>query len=185
MSNGDKASRTAAVMSTAAAIAAGLAWLRSGKAAQAAPGELQIPEELMQLVMAIATDVDHIDKTTLQNILDAIAGIRLNILVQGWPPNTEGSRAFAVLCVAAATPYRASDLVIPDGMSLAIKSSPLNAVGSLIFVAKTPAECTNPNSAWPLIPNESITYQVKNANAYHVSTNIAGSIAIFTAEQRS
>lgn len=185
MSNGDKASKTAVVVSTAAAIAAGLAWLKSGKAAQAAPGELQIPEELMQLLIAIAGDVERIDKTTLQSILDAIKAISLNIQVQGWPPNAEGSRSFAVLCVAVATAYPASDMVIPDGMSLAIKASPLNAVGSLIFVARTPAECLNPNSAWPLIPNESITYQVKNADAYQVSTNIAGSIAVFTAEQRS
>jgi len=184
MSNGDKASKTAAVMSTAAAIAAALAWLRSGKA-EAAPGVPQIPEELMQLVVAIATDVNHIDKTTLQNILGAIARISLNIQVQGWPPNAEGTRSFAILCAAAATPYRAFDMEIPDGMSLGIKASPLNAVGSLIYVAKTPAECINPNSAWPLILNESITYQVKNANAFHVSTNIAGSIAIFTVEQRS
>ncbi|GAJ25123.1 unnamed protein product, partial [marine sediment metagenome] len=89
-----------------------------------------------------------------------------------------------VLCPAVATAYQVPDMEIPDGMSLAIKSSPVNALGSLIFVARTPAECTNPNSAWPLIQNESITYQVKNAGAFFVSTNIAGSITIFTAEQR-
>lgn len=181
-------STLAAGMSTAAAIAAVLAWLAAAKRAKAAPpGEIPeipgIPEELVRLIIAIAASIDAIDQNTLA-IIDAIKGLTLEGGL-GWPPNAEGTRSFAILCPAVGTPYQASDMIIPDGMALLIKASPLNAVGSLIFVAKTPAECTNPNSAWPLIPNESIPYFVKNANAFYVSTNIAGSIAIFTAEQRS
>jgi len=181
MSKDDQSSKVAAGMSTAAAIMAALAWLKSGKAEAAPPGT--IPEELMQLVIAIADSAQKVDENTLATVA-AIQALMLEGGL-GWPPNAKGTRSFSILCVAAATPYQASDMEIPDGMALAIKASPLNAVGSLIFVARTPAECTNPNSAWPLVFNEAITYYVKNANVIYVSTNIAGSIAIFTAEQRS
>lgn len=183
MSNEDKASKTAIVVSTGAAIAAGLAWLRSGKKVQAAPGEngAPFPDELMQLIIAIASDVQRMD---LQNILDAINGISLNLQVQGWPPNVIGSRTVAVVCAQPSTSYNLSDMEIPDGMSLVIKAAPGNAIGSLIYVARTPAESTNPFSSWPLIPNEAISYLVKNAESYYVSTNVAGSVAIYTAEQR-
>jgi len=70
-------------------------------------------------------------------------------------------------------------------MLLVIKAWPFNAVGSVIFVATTAAECTNPNSSYPLIPNEPIAYAVENASVFFVSSNIAGSIAIFSAEKRS
>ena len=186
MSERDTASKAAAVMSTAAAVAAALAFIKSGKAQAAAPGTVPgsvIPEELMTLIIAIANNVDHIDTEVLQSILTAIS--TMAIQVRGWPPNVAGVRTFVIVCAVVNRAYEASDMLIPDGMSLVIKASPLNAVGSLIFVAKSPAESTNPNSAWPLVPNEPIAYQVKNADAFHVSTNVANSVALFTAEQRN
>ena len=193
MAEKDKASQAAVVVSVGAAIAAAFALLQ--KRARAAPLEpsqvVSLDEATMNLLIAIAQASGDIDSNTedalakLQEIIDKIGVGAPGVPgVQGWPPNAEGTRSFAILCAAAATPYQASDMEIPDGMSLAIKAWPLNAAASLIFVARTPAECTNPNSAWPLIPNEAITYLVKNAKAFYVSTNIAGSIAIFTAEQR-
>jgi len=176
----DQSSKVAAGMSTAAAIMAALAWLKSGKAEAAPPGA--IPEELMNLVIAIANSAQKVDENTLATIA-AIQALMLEGGL-GWPPNAEGTRSFAVLCPAVATPYQAPDMEIPDGMSLVIKNSPLNAVAALIFVARTPAECTNPNSAWPLVWNEAIIYYVKNTSAFYVSTTIPGSIAVFTAEQR-
>ena len=180
MAERDKTSKAAIVVSVGAAIAAAFAL---GKKVQAAPpgAPIQLPQELWNLIIAIASSVDSVD-TDLDEVISAIKSLAL-AGGRGWPPNADGTRSFSILCVAAATPYEANDMEIPDGMSLAIKASPLNAVGALIFVARTPAECTNPNSAWPLIPNEAITYQVKNAKAFYVSTNVPGSIAIFTAEQ--
>lgn len=195
MGETDKASKAAVAVSIAAAITSALALLEKRvKAAPLEPSQIVgLDEATMNLLIAIAQASGNIDSNTLealdklQDIVDKISGVPgvPGVLsVQGWPPNAEGTRTFAVLCPAVATAYPVPDMEIPDGMSLAIKSSPVNALGSLIFVARTPAECTNPNSAWPLVQNESITYQIKNANAFFVSTNIAGSIAIFTAEQR-
>jgi hypothetical protein len=189
MAKNDSASKAAMVVSIGAAIAA--AYALTQKRAQAAePSQIvSLDEATMNLLIAIAQASGDIDSTTLdaldklQEILDKIgAGAPGG---QGWPPNAEGIRSFAVLCPAAATAYPVPDMEIPDGMALAIKNSPLNAAAALIFVARTPAECTNPNSSWPLVWNEAITYLVKNANAFYVSTNIAGSLAVFTAEQRS
>jgi len=187
MAEKDKSSKAAVVVSIGAAVAATLALLQ--QRVKAEPSQIVgLDEATMNLLIAIAQASGNIDSTTLdalgklQEIIDKIVAGGVG---QGWPPNAEGARTFAVLCLAVATPYPVPDMEIPGGMSLAIKASPLNVPLSLLFVARTPAECTNPNSAWPLIPNESITYQVKNANAFFISTNIAGSIAIFSAEQRS
>ncbi len=187
MADKDKTSQTAVTISVGAAVVAAIALLQK-RAQAAAPGQVfNLDEETMKLLIAIAQASGNIDTNTLaalaklQDIIDKI-GVGGG---QGWPPNTNGTRTFAVLCPAAATPYPVPDMEIPDGMALLIKNSPANAVAALIFVAKTPAECTNPNSSWPLVWNESIPYLVKNANAFYVSTNIAGSIVVFTAEQRS
>jgi len=186
MAEKDKPSKAAIVVSVGAAIAAAFALMRDR--ALAAPAQIVgLDEATMNLLIAIAQASDNIDSNTLEalgKLQDLINKIGVGV-GQGWPPNAEGARTFAVLCPAVAIPYQVPDMEIPDGMALAMKASPLNLVNSLIFVARTPAECTNPNSAWPLVPNEAITYGVQNANAFFVSTNMAGSIAIFSAEQRS
>jgi hypothetical protein len=183
MAKRNKTSDAAVVISVGAAIAA--AWALLQKRAQAAPGQiLSLDEATMKLLIAIAQASGNIDTNTL-DALDKLQEIidKIGVGGRGWPPNTEGTRAFSVACPIAATPYQASDMLVPDGLSLAIKSSPVNAAASLMYVARTPAECTNPNSAWPLVRNEAITFRVKNANAFYVSTDTAGSTAIFTAEQ--
>lgn len=203
MAEKGRSSKAAVVVSIGAAVTAALALLQKRvKAAPLEPSQIVgLDEATMNLLIAIAQAGALIDSNTLgalgklQEIIDKIGvpgipgipeipSIPGVLTVQGWPPNAEGARTFAVLCVAVATAYEVPDMVIPDGMSLAIKASPLNLVDSLIFLARTPAECTNPNSAWPLVPNESITYQVTNANAFYVSTNTAGSIVLFSGEQR-
>jgi len=188
MAGGSKTSDTAIVVSVGAAIAA--AWALLQKRAQAVPpGQIvsqivSLDEATMNLLIAIAQASGNIDSNTLNALakLQEIIG-KIGVGGRGWPPNTEGTRSFAVACYLAATPYQAPEMAIPDGMSLAIKSSPANAAAALIYVARTPAECTNPNSAWPLVRNEAIAYKVKNANAFYISSDTAGSIAIFTAEQ--
>ena len=188
MAEKDKASQAAVAISVGAAIAA--AWALLGKRALAAPlegGIVSLDEATMQLIIAIAQASGNIDS----NILQAL--VKLQAIIdkpgagagQGWPTNAQGTRTFAVACVLANQAYPVPDMTVPDGMALLIKSSPLNALGSFVRVAKTPAECTNPNSSWPLILNESISYFVKNADAFHISSNVAGSIALFSAEQRS
>jgi len=182
----DRTGKTALVVGSAAAIAAAIALSKKTAAAPGGKQVVTLDETTMNLLVAIAQGIQNLNQSfqnlnqSFQNLIPGEPG---QMVVQGWPPNTKGTLSFTVACVAAATAYQVSDVEIPDGMALAIKSSPLNAVGSLIFVARTPAECINPNTAWPLIPNEAITYFIKNAKTIYISSNVAGSIAIFTTEQ--
>ncbi|KKL08912.1 hypothetical protein LCGC14_2571120 [marine sediment metagenome] len=181
-----KSGKAGVVLGGAALVTAAIALAQ--KRAQAAPGDglLKLDEQTMALLIAMAQTTADIEQLVSQ-ILGGLGGDDgpISLQVKGWPPNAEGVRTFVVVCAVVNRAYEASDMVIPDGMSLVIKASPNNAVGSLIYVAKSPAESINPNSSWPLVQNESISYQVKNANAFHVSTNVANSVAVFTAEQRS
>ena len=170
--------RVATGISITAAIAAALAWINSKKAAP--PGELVIPKEFWDLIIAIAASAGTIDDS-IQQVIHELSTLAIN--VQGWPPNVRHIRTFTIVCAAAGQAYQGSPMTIPSGISLVIKANPINAVGSLIYVATTAAESTNPNSSYPLVPNESVGYALQNAEDIYVSSNIAGSIAIFSAEQ--
>ena len=178
----DKNARVAAGITLGAAVTAALAYIHSRKAKAAPPpeGEIVLPEEFMQLIIAMAASAGVIEGK-LQKVIQELSALSVN--VQGWPPNVRRIRTFALVCAAAGTPYRCSQMAIPSGMSLLIKANPLNGVGSLIYVATTAADSTNPNSSFPLVPNESVTYAMQDADQIYVSTNIAGSTALFSAEQ--
>jgi hypothetical protein len=177
----EKSAKMAAGMSTVAAIAAALAWINSRKAQPSPPGgELILPEEFVNLVVAIAANSDTIDNNLLK-VIDELTKLAIN--VQGFPANAQGIRSFSKLCAVANQAYQGDDMVVPEGMSLLIKSYPTNVAASIIRAASSQSDATNPNSSWPLVPNEAVGYQVKNANQIYVSASIAGSIVIFSAER--
>jgi len=178
----NSSAKTALGISTVAAIGAALAWVNSRKPAPPAPpgGELTLPPEFVQLIAAIAATSDSIDENLLR-VIDEITKIAIN--VQGFPANMPGIRSFAKLCAVANQAYQGDDMVVPEGMSLLIKSYPTNGAASIVRVASSQADSTNLNSSWPLVPNEAVGYQVKNANQIYVSASIAGSIVIFSAER--
>jgi len=176
MAQQNRDSKAAVGLSAAATIAAVAAWLNSRK--QVAAGE--IPDEVIQLIMAIAASSNNIEGG-IQQLITELSNLGIN--VQGWPPNVRRIRTFTIVCAVAGQPYRGSPMAIPSGRSLVVKANALNAVGSLIYVATAAAECTNPNSSYPLVPNEPIGYAVQNAEDVYVCSNVAGSTAIFSAEQ--
>ncbi len=177
----DKSAAKAAIgISTAAIIAAAIAVSRKPAAAAPPGGQLTLPPEFVQLIAAILATSDSIDSDLLKAI-DAIS--KLSINVQGFPANAPGTRSFSKLCAVANQSYQSDDMVVPEGMSLLIKSYPTNAGASIIRVASSISDATNPNSSWPLLPNEAVAYQVQNANQIYVSASIAGSLVIFSAER--
>jgi len=176
---GDNDAKAAAGFSAVAAIAAALAL---AKKVQAPGGELVIPKEFWDLIIAIAASGGTIDNS-IQEVIQKLT--KLSINVQGWPPNVRRIRTFAIVCAVVGQTYQGGQMTIPSGMSLLIKASPLNGVGSLIYVAPTAADSTNPNSSYPLVPNEPVSYAIQDADQIYVSTNIAGSTAIFSAEQET
>ena len=181
MAEDKSAAKMAAGVSTVAAIAATLAWLNSRKAAAAPPGEdFVLPDEFIQLIATIAATSDSIDNNLLR-VITEVAKLAIN--VQGFPANARGVRTFTQNCAVANQAYQGNDMVVPEGMSLIIKSYPTNPFGSLIRVASALSDATNINSSWPLMPNEAVGYQVQNADQMYVSATVAGMLAVFSVER--
>lgn len=176
----DNKAGVAAVMSTAAAVAAALAYINSKKAQAAPGGELVLPDEFVQLIIAIAASAGTIDNS-IQEVIQELT--KLSINVQGFPANARGTRSFSIVCTVANQAYQGNDMIVPEGMSLLIKSYPTNAIGSLVRVASALSDATNLNSSWPLMPNEAVGYQVQNANEMYVSGTAAGLLVIFSVEK--
>lgn len=176
----DRASQVAAGMSTAAAIAAAAAWMASRKVQAAPPpGEITIPPELMELLVAIALSTERVDENVIA-LLNAIQTMAIS--TQGWVPNADYMIATRVQCVLANTPYRLPDIVIPDDMNVVLLGWPLNV--GWIQVGSSPAECTNVNQSYPLLQGSTVGYRVKNANSLYVSAASAGDFVVVTVEQR-
>lgn len=170
----------AAGMSTAAAIAAGLALLAAMKRAEAAPpGEVpEIPQELVQLIIAIAASADAVDDNT-RAIIAAIKALSFEGAL-GWPPNVNSGTALRI--AIATTGTRMPYIAVPSGMALVIKAWPLNP--GWLQVGFSLAECTNVNQSYPLLPNESVGYFIQNADEVYIAATVAGCFACLTVEQR-
>jgi hypothetical protein len=172
MAGQDNSAKVAAGASTIAAIAAALAYLKIKK-----PGEFVIPDEVVQLIVALAASSEEIRTTVLQ-ILQAL-GVGTGG-GQGWPPNTDAITSLRVAVDVTGTqlPF----IAIPSGMTLAIKAWTLNP--GWLQVGATRAECTNVNQSFPLLPNEVVTYQVENADKIYIGATAAGCFACLTVEQK-
>ena len=176
MADTDRASQVAAGMSTTAAIAAALAWLSSRKAA-APPSEITIPPEIMELLVAIAESTDRIDEDILK-ILNAVASLAISGVVS----NADYAVATRVQCPAANKAYHLPHIMVPDDMELVLLGWPLHA--GWIQVGCSPAECSDANLSYPLLPGATVGYRVKNANCFYISAAVAGDSVVLTVEQR-
>ena len=172
----DRHAKGAAVMSTAAAIAAVLALLKSRKVG-AEPGEFTLPDEFLQLIAAIAASSDTID-TNVQKIIEELC--TLAIAVQGWPANTDSLTALRV--AVAVTGTRLPSITIPSGLAMVLKAWALNP--GWLQIGASVAECANVNQSFPLLPNEVVAYQVQNADQIYVAATAAGCFVCLTVEQR-
>jgi len=178
----ENSAKAAVGMSTAAAVAGIMAWVESRRrvaAGNGEPGEIVIPEELMVLIAAIAATSDNILQYLQQLAEDP------NLTVKGWPPNTTRIRTTVVTCVAANTAYTPDTLMVPDGMSLLVRSDPFNPPASIVRVATNQFEALSPDMSYPLLPGETISIHIKDAGEVHVSSTAAGAVVIFTTEQES
>jgi hypothetical protein len=115
-------------------------------------------------------------------ILDAITNLNLSGLVVSNVPNADditcGRAQVAALNAAVALP----DVVIPDDMEIQLKGWPTN--GGLIYVARSAPQAINVMSVWPLLPNETIGYRIKNLNLLYFSGTQVGDWVTWTVEHR-
>ncbi len=161
--------KTAAVMSTAAAVASAFALLNSGKVS-AAPGTF--PPELLELMIAMAQDVDAL----LQAVQDLTIGL------QGWVPNADGITSGRLDVLALNAARQLPHLVVPDDMEVQLKGWPTNL--GVIYVASSAPAAKNINTAWPLLANEAIGYRIKNLNEIYFSGTVVGNWVCWTVEHR-
>jgi len=175
---GDQATKVAAAMSTGTAIALAIGWLNANKAKAA---EQAIPEELMNLVIAIANSADKVDEQTL-GIIAAINNLSLGGGL-GWPLNANAITALRV-AITPATGMRLPQIIVPSGLSLVIKAWPLNP--AWLQIGGSVAECSSINQSFYLMPNEIVGYQVENANQIYIAAAgaVPGCFASLTVEQR-
>ena len=165
----DNSAKVAAGASTIAAIAAALAYLKIKK-----PGEFIIPDEVVQLIVALAASSEEI-RTGVKTIIE-----KLGAGGQGWPANTDAITSLRV--AVAVTGTQLPFIAIPSGLTLVIKAWSLNP--GWLQVGATLGECTNVNQSFPLLPNEVVTYQIENADKIYVGATAAGCFACLTVEQR-
>jgi hypothetical protein len=165
----------AGVMSTAAAIAAAALLLRQQKAGASEP-PFTLPPELMELLIAEAADVNSILQWIMTHQTSG----------QGYPPNCDypytGKYDFPAAFVAQRLPW----VEIPDDFALVIKAYPTNPAGSLVLVGRTASDALSINSGWPLVPNESIAYRIKQAEDLWVASTVGAipNAVIWTVELR-
>ncbi|KKM60864.1 hypothetical protein LCGC14_1537530 [marine sediment metagenome] len=179
MADRPDAAKTAAVMSTAAAIASGFALIRSGKVAAAPGSPGAIPVEVIELLVAIAQSADNTDKD-MDTLLDAVQNLTLD--TRGWVPNADEIVSGRMDVEALNTARQLPHLVVPDDMEIQLKGWPAN--GGVIYVASSDPEAKNINSVWPLLPNEAIGYRIKNLNEIYFSGTAVGDWVCWTVENR-
>lgn len=167
--------KAAAGFSAAAAISSVMAWLNSRKVSG---GDWVFPDEVVQLIVAIAATSEDM-KAGLDTIISELQSWEPGT-GGGWPANADAITALRVL--VAPTGTQLPSITIPSGMTLVIKAWALNP--GWLQVGPSLAECTNVNQSFPLLPNETVSYQVENADQIYVSGTIAGCYACLTVEQR-
>ncbi len=171
----DRTAKVAVGVSAAAAIAAAVALSRKSGADG---GATQLPQELWDLVIAMAGSLENVD-TDLDEVISAIKALSLGGGL-GWPLNTNSIAALRV--VIPVTGIQLPYIAVPSGMSLVIKAWALNP--GWLQVGASLAACVNINQSFPLLPNELVGYQVGNADEIWIAATVPGRFACLTAEFR-
>lgn len=169
---------TASGVASASALAVSiLALVKSQKAAAAAEnGGFTLPPELLELLAAMAIDVE-----TIKNLIGQGGGTGA-----GYPPNAKYPLSSRIDLGAALTAVNFQDMEIPDDFVFVVKAypPPVNPAGSLVYVGRSKSEAQDPYTSYPLMPSETIGYKIENASAIWVSGSIANLSVVWTVEQR-
>jgi len=173
----DRTAKGAMAVSVGSAIAAAVALLRQSPSAS--NGAVQLPQELWNLLIAIAASTDGADKD-LDAVVQALKSLSVN--VKGWPSNTDAIQTTRVICNVANQAVQLPDMPIPDGFSLVIAAWPLNA--NLIYLGDGQSAATNPNRVDALAAGGLRTLAVSNANIIWVSALAAGDSVTLLSEKR-
>lgn len=172
------------------------AFLLMRKTVQAAPPTIVgLTKEVMDLLSAMAQGIGAIIEKLdlldviiqkLDEVIAAIKNIAPGGAGAGFPPNTD---TFAAQFVACPFPqpqsYPLSNIEIPDGFEIELLARNPNGVNTgIVYVSPTQPGASGNSQAWPLLPNATLRYAVKNANSIFIGATVGGEGVYFTVEQR-
>ena len=173
----ERTGKTALVVGSAAAIAAAIALPKKTASAKSS-GIVSLDEAAINLLIAIAQGIENLNQS-FQNLIPGEPG---QMVIQGWPPNTDNVEIARIGIAALNTAYQLPDIIVPDGFTLLVKAWFTNA--GIIYVARSDPDARNINQVWPLIPNDFVGVNIKNANRLFLSGTAVGDFATLLVEQR-
>lgn len=79
-------------------------------------------------------------------------------------PNADYPHMIRIVVPLLPATVQLPDLEVLDDFLLLLKAWPGNPIGAnYIYIGETAASATNVDLAWPLVPNESVTWRIHNA----------------------
>jgi hypothetical protein len=176
MADNNNAAKTAAVMSSAAAVASAIALIK-GQPVQAGQ-EIKFPPEIIELLISITENgVQTLDR--LDQLVQLLGSLSLG--TQGWPTNRTHIQSVRVLFPVAAQAVQLPDFEVPDGMALQIVAWPTNA--NIVYIGESGPSAINVNQVTPLAAGGVIGYNVKNAKVLWASAVAANDAISVTCER--
>jgi hypothetical protein len=129
--------------------------------------------------MAIASGMDTMS-ANFTAVLEALNKLQTGGGMQGWPANANSVAGLRV--AVPVTGVRLPDMAVPSGMSILLKAWSLNP--GWLQVGGSTAEATNVNQSFTLLPNETVGYQIENANQIYIAATAAGCFVVLTVEKK-
>lgn len=172
--------KAALAMSSVTAILAAIGLAKKTSAASVETS-FTLDEATKQLLVAIA----EANAAMLYNVEEILARMQTGGGVSGYPvANATTIRSISLTFnqINVAIPLPA--MTVPDDMLIVIKADPGNAVGSIVRVADSQQNATDPINSYPLILNEFRAVRIKDASKIWVSATALPAAVIVSAEQR-
>lgn len=158
-----------------------LTWLLTRNPVGAA-GTVTLDEETKAILAALLQEaiVQSGTLAAVEQILNLIASLSGGA-GGGYPSNTETFFVGQVEVKIANAAVSIGQLPIVNGMSLVIKAHPDN--NGVVRVGPSQANAENALVGWPLMPNEGISYKIKNAMTVWVTSDTAHDVVCWSLEQ--
>lgn len=177
-----------AILGVGGLIAAAAAIINARKA-DAAPsipngngGEIILDQAASDLLLAIAQSDSNIDANT-KTLIELVRQLSASQGVDVGMKNPSHIMVVRLSVNATNAAYSMPDRPIPYKKNVVIKALPTNL--GVIYVANSAVDATNINSAYPLIANEAVEYEIDNLQRLHYSGSIVGDGLVATVEQES
>ena len=181
----DNTEKLTLLLSAVSAAGGWAAFIKSqSKGSSSGSGQLMLPPELLDMLSSWAQITSDIDGQASQ-ILSAIQGLTLGgPTVLGYPANADVVES-GQMVVSTTLPASLPNLLIPDDFAFVVMAFAGIPAGSYILVSGSKSGASGLATAYPLAPNDSISYRVKNAQNIWVMATLGPAYINWTVEQRS